>query len=234
MNDGQLTLDLGHVPALGRDDFLIASCNAEAVAWLDRWPDWPSHALALWGPPGCGKTHLLSVFAHTHSCTRVTASQLTPASVPGLVKAAMVAVVDDLDGLADEAALFHLWNMTRENGRFLLLAARRAPARMTIRLPDLRSRLNATPSVGIGMADDALLAALLVKQFSDRQLKVGEGVVSYILERIERSFAAVRQVAEALDRASLAERRAITPRLASVVLEGLDPKDERQGELPWT
>lgn len=233
MTENQLALDLGHRPALGRDDFLVAPCNAEAVAWLEKWPGWPSHALALFGPAGSGKSHLLAAFAQHHGMVAgVDAAVLTPEMVPGLVASAKVVAVDGLDDFADENALFHLWNLTKETGRSLLLAGREAPARLSIRLPDLRSRLSATPAVGIGAPDDSLLAALLVKQFADRQLRVGEDVVAYILGRMERSFAAARAVVEALDNASLAERRAITVPLARAVLEGMD-RDDRQGELAW-
>lgn len=233
MTQTQLALELGHRPALGRDDFLVAPCNAEAVAWLERWPDWPAHALAVFGPPGSGKSHLLAAFTSHHGLGQVvsvSAGALTVESVPGLVVHASVVVVDDLDSLADETALFHLWNLTKETGRWLLLAGRTAPARLNVRLADLRSRLSATPAVGIGAPDDSLLAAILVKQFADRQLRIGEDVVSYVLGRMERSFAAARQVVEALDKASLARRRPVTVPLARAVLEGME-RDERQGDL---
>jgi len=233
MTETQLALDLGHRPALGRDDFLVAPCNAEAAAWLERWPDWPGHALAVYGPPASGKSHLLAAFANHHGLGQVVsvdAGALNVESVPKLVVHASVVMVDDLDHLADETALFHLWNLTKETGRWLLLAGRMAPARMRVRLPDLASRLAATTAVGIGAPDDALLAAVLVKQFADRQLRVGEDVVAYVLGRMERSFAAARQVVEALDNASLARRRAITVPLARAVLEKME-HDDRQGEL---
>lgn len=233
MSESQLALDLGHKPALGRDDFLVAPCNAEAVAWLERWPDWPAHALAVFGPPGSGKSHLLAAFASHHGLGQVVGTHgaaLTVEAVPKLVVHASVVMVDDLDKLADETALFHLWNLTKETGRWLVLAGRTAPARLRIRLPDLASRLTATPAVGIGAPDDALLAAILVKQFADRQLRVGEDVVTYILGRMERSFAAARQVVEALDNASLARRRAISVPLTRAVLEKIEC-DERQGDL---
>ncbi|MEW5729338.1 MAG: DnaA/Hda family protein [Pseudomonadota bacterium] len=222
MSDPQFVLDLGHRPALGREDFLTAPCNAEAVAWLERWPDWPGHALALFGPEGCGKSHLIAAFTQAHAgVVAVAARALTPESVPTLVAGARVVAVDDLDALADEAAAFHLWNLTKETGRHLLLAGREAPARLRVALPDLRSRLAATPAVGIGAPDDSLLAAVLVKQFADRQLRVGAEVLTYVLGRMDRSFAAARAVVEALDKASLAERRPVTVPLARAVLEGL-------------
>lgn len=236
MSEAQLALDLGHRPALGRNDFLVAPCNAEAVAWLERWPDWPSHALAVFGPPGSGKSHLLAAFAQHHGVTgmrQTLASDLTVEAVPTLVSHSRVVVVDALEALTQEDALFHLWNLSKETGRGLLLAGRTAPARMRVRLADLRSRLNATPAVGIGTPDEPILAAVLVKQFADRQLRVGEDVVTYLLGRMERSFASARAVVEALDGTSLAHQRPITVPLARAVLERLE-RDDRQGELSLT
>lgn len=229
----QLTFDLGHVPALGRDDFLVAPCNSEALAWIERWPDWPSHALAVFGPQGCGKSHLLAVVAELRAADgvrQVEASSLNAEGVPELVRGARLVLVDDLDALADEIALFHLWNLTKETGRFLVLAGREAPARLAVTLPDLRSRLNGTAAIGIGAPDDTVLAAVLLKQFADRQLRIGEDVLTYLLGRMDRSFAAASAVVAALDKASLAERRPITVPLARTVLA---ERDERQGELDW-
>lgn len=232
MSEGQLAFDLGHRPALGRDDFLVAPCNAEAVAWLERWPDWPAHALAIHGPAGSGKSHLLAAFAHDHCCLTLNAARLS-AEEAVRMELAPVTVVDNLDSLVDQAALFHLWNRTKEAGRHLLLAGRVAPSRLPLTLPDLRSRLSAIPALGIGAPDDALLAALLVKHFADRQLRISEDVVTFLLGRIERSFAAIGHVVEALDRAALERRRPITVPLARAVIEGMD-KDDRQGELEWS
>jgi DnaA regulatory inactivator Hda len=233
MSDGQFAFDLGHTPALGRDDFLVAPCNAEAVAWLERWPSWPAHGLVLHGPPGSGKSHLLAAFAELHvaeGATVVPARALDAQRIPALAAASRLVLVDDIEQVPDEALLFHLHNLMRESRAFLVLAASRPPARLRFRLPDLASRLRALPSVGIGAPDDSVLAAVMVKQFADRQVRVGEDVVLYLVGRMERSFAAARAMVEALDRASLAAGRPITVPLARMVLDGID---DRQGELPW-
>jgi DnaA regulatory inactivator Hda len=215
----QFTFDIGFPPSFGRDDFLVAPCNAEAVAWLERWPDWPAPGLALYGPPGCGKSHLLAAFAAAHDGLAMPAAALVVAAVPVLIEAHRVVALDDIEALADEAAAFHLFNLARESGRFVVVAGRQPPARLPLVLADLASRLATLPTVAIGAPDDSLLAAVIVKLFADRQLKVGTDVVAYLLGRIERSFAAAGRVVEALDRASLAERRPVTVPLARAVLE---------------
>lgn len=213
----QLPLDLGFRPALGRADFLIAPCNAAAIAWIDRWPDWPAPTMALWGPTGSGKTHLLEVWRSRSNAVAVAPQALTSAAVPQLLGAARAAAIDDAQG-ADEEALLHLYNVLAERQGHLLLAAREPPARWTIRLADLRSRLLAAPAVAVEAPDDALLGAVMVKLFADRQLRISEDLIAYLLPRIERSFAAAQEIVAALDEAALAGQRAVTVRLARDIL----------------
>lgn len=213
----QLPLDLGFRPALGRADFLVAPCNAAAVAWLDRWPQWPGTALCLWGPAGGGKTHLVEVWRAHSGATAIESHALTSARLPQLLGNARAVAIDDADA-ADEEALLHVYNLLTERRGHLLLAAREPPARRRFRLADLRSRLLASPAVALEPPDEALLGALLVKLFVDRQLRVGEDVIAYLLPRIERSFAAMQEIVAALDEAALAGQRAVTVPLAREVL----------------
>lgn len=225
----QLPLDLGHRPALGDDDFLVAQSNSDAVAWLDRWPDWPAPALAIYGPAGCGKTHLAHVFAARSGARLISAPHLTSEDPPFLLDANVALVIEDADAGIDETALFHLFNATKEAGKHLLLTGLRPPARWDIALPDLRSRLSSIPAVAISLPDDQLMAALLVKLFADRQLKVGQDVVGYLISRMERSFAAARDLVAATDAAGLAAQRAITVPLVRDVMDSREAA--RQGLL---
>lgn len=222
----QLPLDLGHRPASGRDDFLVAPSNAEAIAWLDAWPAWPAPALTLFGPAGCGKTHLAHVWRARSHATLVSGEVLDRADLPGLMGGARAVAVDDADRVAGrkgrEEALFHLYNLARDAGGHLLLLATKPPARWRMRLADLRSRVKAAPAVGVEAPDDALLAAVLVKLFADRQLRPGLDVITYLLARMERSLDAAGRIVAATDRLSLAARRAITVPLVREVLADLD------------
>ena len=217
----QLVLDLPSRPALGRADFYVTPANAVAVGMVDLWPDWPMRRMAVVGPEGAGKTHLAHVWSARAGADILPAESLVGMSV-GAVDATAALVVEDADrvgtlGDSAEEALFHLCNRLAARGS-LMLSGRDAPARWPVALPDLRSRIAATPVARLEPPDDALLGAVLVKLFADRQLAVGPDLVQYLLPRMERSFAAAEALVGALDRAALARQRPVTARLAAGVL----------------
>jgi chromosomal replication initiation ATPase DnaA len=169
--------------------------------------------LAVHGPAGCGKTHLGHVWQEKVGAE---AQFLTaPTMLPDL-PAKPYLILDEPD--LDETVFFHLLNRLKGEGGFLLILSREAPARWNVELPDLASRLKALPAVEVAPPDDALLGAVLVKHFADRQVNVAPEVVDYLLRHIERSFAAAAETVQLLDRAALAEGRAITVPLARRVL----------------
>jgi chromosomal replication initiation ATPase DnaA len=220
----QLTLDLAlPPPTYSREDFVVADGNREALAWLDRWPDWPAPALALSGPAGSGKTHLGRIWAVRAGATVIEGVDLDGKSVPDLtaMSAASPAIMIDHADRAPERALFHLYNLMRERRGHLLLVSEAPPAHWRIALPDLASRLRAAPAVGVAPPDDELLGSIILKQLADRQLHAGPGVVHYLVSHMERSADAARRVVAALDRRALVERREIDRRLAADVLAEL-------------
>jgi chromosomal replication initiation ATPase DnaA len=218
----QLALPFQHRPAYAGAAFLAAPCNAAALAWLDRTPDWPCRRLALWGEAGCGKTHLLHRWAD-----QVGADWLHGAALRGLPPApARPLAIDDADAAADEIALFHLLNAAAEAGLPVLLTGRDAPARWPVRLPDLASRLRAVTAVPIAPPDDALLRILLGRLLAERRVVVPEAVQDWILLRLPRQAAAMREAAALLDRAQFEAKRPVTRRLAEDCLAPLLAGDD--------
>lgn len=221
----QLAFDLGYQPALSNDDFLTADCNSDAAAWLAHWPEWPARTLVLYGPTGCGKTHLLTIWRRRADALVITPEALPGIDPPAVIEASRAVAIDDVDRAfrgPESGVLLHLYNLVQESQGWLLLTGRTPPSAWPISPPDLASRLRAAVSVPIREPDESLLAALLVKQFADRQLAVSPEVIRYLSTRLDRSFAAVRQVVAALDYASLAEHREVSRSLAASVLAQRD------------
>jgi chromosomal replication initiation ATPase DnaA len=213
MTGRQLPFDLPPRNAMGAADFVAARSNEAALALIEAWPHWPAPWLAVHGPTGCGKTHLGHVFQEKVGDTALFLT--APTSLPELPEKSVL-ILDE--PRLDETAFFHLINQVKSDGGALLILSRDAPARWDVKLPDLASRLKAIPSVDVSPPDDALLAAVLVKHFADRQIHVAPDVIDYLLRHTERSFAAAADTAERLDRAALAEGRAITIPLVRRIL----------------
>ena len=193
----QPALPLAYAPRLDAGSFVISDSNRDAAAWLGDPGRGPIPRGILVGPSGAGKSHLGALFQARHGGV----------------------LIENADLLTDGEPLFHAWNAASAAAP-LLLTARRQPRFWAHRLPDLASRLAATPLVMIADPDDALIAAVLAKRFADRGLRVGDDVIAYLTVRIERSFASAAEIVERLDALALAERRDITVPLARDWLEG--------------
>jgi chromosomal replication initiation ATPase DnaA len=199
----QLTLKLDHQNAMSRADFIAAPGNRRALAYLDAFPDWTAPAAALVGPPASGKTHLAHVWAERAGARLIEACDLR-APEPGAL------ALENIDaGIGDEAALFAIM----ERGTPLLLTARTAPATWHAALPDLASRFAALIVFDLGAPDEALLMALAVKLFADRQLLVPENVVMTLVRQLERSPAAIRDFIARADQAALEAQKPINLQL---------------------
>lgn len=221
----QIPFDLPFRSAMGRADFLIGQSNEAAVGWIDKWPDWPAPVLTLHGPAASGKTHLCAVWSARSNAAFIKPERLLEESADALFESGPALILDGLDTwIGDreaETVLFHLYNLLREERRVMMITMRIPPSALDFAIPDLASRFRAAPVATIQPPDDALLAALLIKQFGDRQLKVGEDVIAYVMPRMERSFVAVREIVALADRMALAEKNRISVPLMRRVLSSL-------------
>jgi chromosomal replication initiation ATPase DnaA len=219
----QLALALDHSESFAREDFLSGPSNAAALALIECWPGWPNGAIILTGPEGSGKSHLAAIWANAAGARLVAARALEPATVPAALATGALVIEDIVADAFDERALFHLLNLAREVEAFVLLTARTTPAGWRLAVRDLGSRLKALPIVSLAPPDDALLRAVLVKLFADRQIAVEESLIGYVATHVERSFAAARAVVGRLDAEAMRRKRPLTRALAAEILRSAPP-----------
>ncbi|WP_434619601.1 chromosomal replication initiator DnaA [Tabrizicola sp. M-4] len=220
----QLAFDLPAREAWRREDFFPSPANAAALAAVDDWRNWPGGKLVLTGPKGSGKTHLARLWAAEAGAALLPAADLATADLPALSSHGAVAVENAETAAGNpqaEAAFFHLHNLVTQSGH-LLVTASLPPRDWGLALPDLASRLQAAALARIEPPDDALLSAVLIKLFADRQITVPPALIPYLVARMERSIDAARAIVAALDARALAEGRPITRQLAADLLGSID------------
>lgn len=214
----QLTFDLPARTSLERGDFFVSSANALAVARLDDVSTWTSNKMALVGPKGAGKTHLGQVWAEATGGALFDLSTLDAPNVVH-ISTALAVEIPAAPTPDAEQTLFHLHNHMAASQLAFLMIARTPPSRWPLTLPDLQSRMEATDLVQIEPPDDALLAAVLVKLFADRQLRVAPALITWMTKRMDRSFGEAQRLVSECDAAALSEGRAITRALAQRILD---------------
>lgn len=211
----QLALALDHVESHAREDFIRGASNLAAFNLIERWPDWPSRAAVIVGPQGAGKSHLASIWAERSGARTISASALGGADLPSTLATGALVVEELAADVYDERALFHLLNMAREDNAWILITARSAPGGWATGLRDLNSRLRSMVTVTLDPPDERLLRALLIKLAADRQVELDDGVINYLIVRIERTFLGVHAAIERIDREALQRKRPVTRALAA-------------------
>lgn len=224
----QLLLDLTLKPNYSEPDYVESPCNWEATQWIKRWPDWHMRLIAIYGEPGCGKTHLAHIWqvrANARFLTPKDIQNLSPLEAIGDMKAI---IIDDADSLFQQSGpfdpkviedwMFHFYNLVKEKNIDLLLCCTHPPTQWTILLPDLRSRLATILSVAINPPDEEALQAILFKLCSERGMTLSTEVGDYILRRVERSFDSVRILVETLNNHTLSRHRQLTLAVVREVL----------------
>lgn len=206
----QFVMPFTPVPSFAPDDFIRGTANAQALDWIERWPDWPYSIALIHGPKGSGKTHLAHRFAAQARAVFLPAQRVGTAPADTLLAGSHAWVLDDVDHVHNEAALAQLINHVRARGDYLLLLASADAPSLHFTLPDLCSRLRMLPAFTLGTPDDALLKAVLAKAFADRQLRVAPEVLEYAMTHLERSYQAALEFVDRIDGISLGLGRAVT------------------------
>ncbi|MCI5634284.1 MAG: DnaA/Hda family protein [Alphaproteobacteria bacterium] len=224
---------------MGREDFMVAPCNCEAFHLVDSWPKWLAQGMIIYGPKGCGKSHLAHLFADKVKIfsdkpikiSLIDAGRINLRNVNKIASENQSIVIENLTPRVNAEALFHLFNIFNTEGRYMLWTAETAPSRMSFALKDLQSRLNMLPSVEIKEPDDLMLQTLIVKLFNDRQILISPEVLNFIVANAPRSFEYIGKLVEECDNISLAYQCAVNYNVVKKAMELLAQTDSRQPDL---
>ncbi|MFV0626780.1 MAG: DnaA ATPase domain-containing protein [Alphaproteobacteria bacterium] len=226
----QLPIEFEYKPYYDREDFIVSDNNHEAITFIDSWPNWQSFAVCIYGPRGSGKTHLANIFVETiykhttyaQKIPFINAQDVKLETPHRLFEESKFLVVENLSENVNKEALFHLYNLYRNEGGNILFTSEKAPARMSFGLADLQSRLNSIPSIEIKEPNDELLSMLIIKLFADRQINTTPEVVSYLINNAQRSFAYIKELIKEIDNISIAKKRAVTINIAKEAIAYLE------------
>ena len=237
MKAEQKTFEFTHHAYMGREDFIVSSCNQTAFRAVEAWPDWTFFALCLYGAKGCGKSHLANLFkqrvmenaAKLYQLQFIQASNIAYYIPQNLFAESPCLVIENFTDNIDNEAMFHLYNHYKDNGGYILILSEKAPSHLKFNLPDLQSRINAVPAIEIMQPDDEMITMLMLKLFMDRQLKVSPEVLNYAVNNMTRSFSFTQKLVAEADRISLIKKSPITINVIKEAIEMLN--DGRQEDL---
>lgn len=235
----QIPFDFVPRTYMGREDFMVAPCNREAFNLVDSWPKWLTQGMIIYGPKGCGKSHLANLFADKVKIfadkpikvSLIDAERINLRNINKIASENQSIVIENLTPKANAEALFHLFNLYNTEGRYMLWTAETAPSRMSFALKDLQSRLNMLPSVEIKEPDDLMLQTLIVKLFNDRQILISPEILNFIVTNAPRSFEYIGKLVEECDNISLAYQCAVNYNVVKKAMELLAQTDSRQPDL---
>ena len=207
----QLTFDIALPPSYAEDDYLVSPCNQQAWSSLGIWEQQQLSVGLISGPKACGKSHLAHIWRKQQQALFIKGSELGSQLPQDIFAAKTRLVIDDCHLIPSQETLFHLLNYLRNHPTHrMLLTLDETACWQHFTLPDLRSRLQALPQSKISEPDDALINALLMKFFRDKQVEVTQSAIDYLLPRIERSFAGIHTLLESLDETAIAQKKPIT------------------------
>jgi len=222
MYKDQLTIEMPKRSALGREDFMVNECNHEAIQFIDTFYQGKMKSGVLIGPKGSGKSHLVNVFCKNFEKERWLISQKGDKNIYKIFQENNMIIIEDIDlisSVVEEEYLFHSINLSKELNKVLLLTSGVNLSDISIKTPDLRSRLDSIQSVKILEPNDDLMNALILKLFHDRQILIKPNIISYLMQRIERSYLGISSIVDLIDNVSLSKHKSISKNLIKELLK---------------
>ena len=216
----QLIFDFPFKRSYLSQDFYVSENNINAYKLIESWPNWSSRFINIFGPKGCGKTHLINILKSKIECTLSPASKID-SKVLLKYKVKECLIIDDFKNEVDEKLLYTITNMGFQDNKYLIISSLIPLKSFKVKLKDLSSRFTSFVEVGIDLPTDDLLRVILTKNFSDKQISITKKNIEYILKNIDRSYEKVNLFTNSVDNLSLAKAKPINLSLIKKVLKEL-------------
>ena len=198
----QLILKFPSHQAYKKEDFYVSPSNQEAYDLIECWPKWIKRTVNIFGPPGSGKSHLVSILKNKTSSLQVESYNLKEDCFLKF-KTKEALIIENVDEKVSERLLFSLCNTALQDNKYLLITSKKPINLFQFKLKDLLSRVKSSLVIGINLPSDDLITVILAKNFSDKQIKIEKKHIDYIIKRIDRSYEKISQFILTLDKYSL-------------------------------
>ena len=201
-------------------DFYVAKNNFNAFKLIESWPNWPGRFVNIFGPKGCGKTHLANILMSKIQCLLIPAEKIGE-KILNKFKTKECLIIDDFDNNIKEKLLYSIINMAFQDNKYLIISSPISLKKFKINLKDLNSRFTSFIDIGIGLPTDDLIRVILTKNFSDKQIAISKKNIDYILKNIDRSYEKINLFTNMVDNLSLTKGKPINLNLIKKVLKEL-------------
>ena len=198
-------------------DFYVSKNNFNAFKLIESWPQWPSRFINIFGPKGCGKTHLANILSSKIGSLIISANKIDN-GVIGKYKTKECLIIDDFDNDIEENLLYSIINLALQDNKYLIISSPISLKKFKIKLKDLNSRFTSFIEVGIDLPTDDLVKVILTKNFSDKQITISKKNIDYILNNIDRSYEKINLFSSLIDNLSLEKAKPINLKLIKDVL----------------
>ena len=200
------------------EDFFVSSSNFEAYKLIETWPKWPSRNINIYGPTGCGKSHLANILKKKINSFFINASDISNNSL-ALIKLKECLIIDNYENNIEENLLYTIINQTHQSNQYVIINSDQPISSLEIKLEDLKSRLNSFSKITIDLPTDDLINVVLTKNFSDKQIQIDNKLIDFILKHINRSYEDIFNFIKKIDELSLSTGKSININLIKKVLK---------------
>ena len=204
----QMLLNFDQRQNFNYNDFYVSKSNYFAFKLIEKWPSWEKNILNIFGEKFSGKTHLVEIFESKYKAIRIQEKDLNNNIFKSL-KLHENVILDNFENKSDEKILYSLFNLVDQDNKYLIITSKKPLIEMQFLLKDLGSRVKNCLMAEISKPDDELIFALILKNFSDRQISLDKKLIDYIVKRIDRSYSKIKEFIYKVDEMSLKQKKPI-------------------------